>query len=316
MFYLHEITKVLAENKGLKLTAKLLPKEVAAEVNVMSFIPETRNVAVWIDKADGCWNPDPENKVKFTLKSGESKTFRIKLKDAAVKDGWSGTVTFAMSTDGEVPVFKKYLLGGNFARYSDIAEIGKDWTFRKYRMREFSIRKKGLGFSWSQGYAWNEKGLFLATVVEDEDYFPPDSSRPYYRSDSVQYFIDGKNLTIYDATVYNSSVMTLVAEEENRKFNIIHTDTPKYGVPAKDSRIKMEYHRENGKSYWELFIPANELPDVKFKKGTVFGISVMINNRMKNKSGAEIHMFNDDVSPYMRPGIWEDLILTDENGKL
>ena len=62
--------------------------------------------------------------------------------------------------------------------------------------------------------------------------------------------------------------------------------------------------------------PAGELPDVQFKKGSVFGICAMINNRMKTKSGGESFMTNQEIFPYMKPGTWKDLILTDENGNL
>ena len=318
MFHLHEIAKVLAENKGLKLTAKLEPKEAAAEVSVTSFDPETRKVSVWIDKADGCWNADPNNKTEFTLKPGESRTFRIKLKDALVKDGWNGTVTLAMSSDNGAPVRKTFLLGGNFARHSDITEIGKDWTFSKYRMKNFSSfnPKTKQQFSWSQGYAWNEKGLFIATIVEDKDYLPADFGHMHFQSDSMQYFIDGKNVSVYDAAAYDDSIMELITAEVDGKFKVFHCYVPKRGVPREKSGIRTAYHRENGKSYWELFIPAKELPDVQFRKGYVLGACAMINNRMKNKSGNESFMTNQEIFPYMKPGTWKDLILTDENGKL
>ena len=318
MFYLHEIIKVLAENKGLQLTAKLLPKEVAVEVNVISFDQETRNISVWIDKADGCWNADSENKVNLVLKSGERKAFRIKLKDALVKDGWNGTITLFMTVDNGIPMQKKFLLGGHFARYSDIAEIGKDWSFSKYKMKISEVKDK-LGrkiFDYSQGYAWNERGLFIATVVDDTDYLPADDYHRHFQSDSMQYFIDGKNLSVYDAEAYNDSVMELIAAEEKGQFKIIHCQIPKHGVTAQNSKIRMAFHREHGKSYWELFIPTNELPDVQFKKGYVLGVCAMINNRMKKKSGGESFMTNQKIFPYLKPGTWQDLILTDENGQL
>ena len=318
-FYLKKIVKVLKENKGLKLTAKLLPREVSAEVTVSSFDPEARNVSVWIDKADGCWNADPKNKMNFELAGGGSKTFRIPLKDSLIRDGWTGTVTFAMSMDGGVPVRKTFQFGGHFARYSDISEIGQDWSFGKYKMKESTSADKRIRqmFKWSQGYAWNEKGLFLATVVEDKDYMPADKIQPYtFKSDSMQYFIDGKNKTVYDAPSYDDSVMELIAAESDGKFGVKHCRLPKRGVPAEKSKIRMAYHRENGKSYWELFIPADELPDVQFKKGTVMGAAVMINNRMKTAEGGESFMTNQEIFPYMKPGTWKDLILTDRNGKL
>ena len=319
IFYLKKIVKVLKENKGLKLTAKLLPKEVAAEVTVASFDPEARKVSVWIDKAEGCWNADPQNKTDFELSGGESKTFRIPLKDAMVRDGWTGTVTFVMSTDGGVPVRKTFQLGGWFARYSDISEIGRDWTFSKYRMKESvsADKKTRQTFKWSQGYAWNEKGLFLATVVEDKDYMPADKKQPYtFKSDSIQYFIDGKNVSVYDAVSYDDSVMELISAEVDGKIAVEHCQLPKNGVPKEKSGIRAAFHREDGKSCWELFIPANELPDVKFEKGSVMGVAAMINNRMKTDSGGEFFMTNQEIFPYMRPGTWKDLILTDRDGKL
>ena len=132
----------------------------------------------------------------------------------------------------------------------------------------------------------------------------------------MQYFIDGKNIQSCDAIVNNDSVMELIAAEIDGKFKVCYCKIPKRGVPAEKSKIRTAYHRENGKSYWELFIPADELPDVKFQKGTVIGAAAMINNRMKNKSGGESFMTNQEIFPYMKPGTWKDLILTDENGKL
>ena len=109
-------------------------------------------------------------------------------------------------------------------------------------------------------------------------------------------------------------MMELIAAEIEGKFKIIHCRTPKRGVKPADSKIRIAYHRENGKSYWELFVPAAELPDVKFEKGSVLGVSAMINNRMKTPSGGESFMTNQEIFPYMKPGTWKDLILTDENG--
>ena len=80
-------------------------------------------------------------------------------------------------------------------------------------------------------------------------------------------------------------MIRLISAEVDGKFIIDHCQLPKNGVPKEKSGIRSAFHRENGKSYWELFIPANELPDVKFKKGSVMGISAMINNRMKTASG-------------------------------
>ena len=316
MFHLHEINKVLNENKGLKLTAKLYPKETAVEVNVISFDPEKRNISVWIDRADGCWNADQQNKVNFALDPGKSKSLHIPLKDALVKDSWFGKITLAMTADNGVPVRKTFLIGGQFARKSDISEIGKDWTFSKYKMKKSTSfnKKSGLRFTWSQGYTWNEKGLYLATMVEDKDYLPADANHRHFQSDSMQYFFDGKNISNYDAASYDDSTLELIAAEIEGKFKVIHCLTPKRGVKAENSQIRVAYHHENGISYWELFIPATELPDVKFEKGSVLGVSAMINNRMKTPSGGESFMTNQEIFPYMKPGTWKDLILTDENG--
>jgi len=60
-------------------------------------------------------------------------------------------------------------------------------------------------------------------------------------------------MTVFDAA-YDGSILELIAVEVSGKFKVFHCEIPKHGVPAENSKIRMAYHRESGKSCWELFI--------------------------------------------------------------
>lgn len=313
--YRKEVQNALKSLGICQVKGKLLPLENRFLVEIQSLRREPLNAVVNISRTTGCWNVDPRKKQRVAnLKTGEKTTLKFDLETPLRKDGWGGEFEVSVSVDGAKPMKYRFLAGGPFAYRTGQREIGSDWSFSRYKMTSHRVSRKNLpSYTYRLGYAWNETGLFLAVDVEDRDFLPPKTGEASFKRDSVQLFLDTRNTAEFSDAQYDGGVFEVVLSQREGKAEIHHSAVPEHGVPAERSGTGLAVKHEKGRTLYECFIPARELPGVEFRNGSVIGACLMVNNILKAGSeGAEVLVTSPDIFPWQRPGTWEDLLLLEE----
>lgn len=312
--YRKDVQEALKSLGICQVKGKLLPLENRFLVEIQSLQRKPLNAVVNISKTTGCWNVDPRKTQSVrNLKTGEKAALKFDLLTPLRKDGWGGEFEVSVSVDGAKPMKYRFLAGGPIAYRTGLRSIGTDWTFSRYKMTSYRVSKKNQpAYTYRLGYAWNETGLFLAADVEDRDFLPPKAGEASFKRDSIQLFLDTRNTAEFSDAQYDNGVFEVVLSLREGEPEIHHSAIPEHGVPAEQSGTRLAVKHEKGRTLYECFIPARELPDMKFRNGSVIGACLMVNNVLKTDGGGEVLVTSPEIFPWQRPGTWEDLILLDE----
>ena len=300
------VERALEKTKNLKVGGRMLVPEKCFELTVLPQIEPEKELRIELKGENGVI-PDTRTAILKNLKPGTMETVRFPLTKMP-SDGSSVIISAIIRSSGGSEHEFRYLCGGMAAHCSgNLPEPGSDWSFKAYRMRKEVVDRPGIArYEYEIGSIWNEKGISIAVSVEDTDYFRPSPKLRSINADSLQVFLDFENQSDYDVNEYRGSELEFILSEGNGKAELEICTHPENW---NNHGIRYAMIHKNGRTMYEVFLPARSLPGLAMKPESVLGICVMVNNRVIAKDSLQRMVTSPRIFPYKRPGTWPDLIL-------
>ena len=304
---LHRVVeRALEKTKNLKVGGRMLVSEKCFELTVLPQIESEKELRIELKGEKGII-PETRSALLKNLKPGTMKTLRFPLTKMP-SDGSSVIISATIrSSKGSEQEFR-YLCGGMAANCSGkLPEPGSDWSFKAYQMRKEVVDRPGITrYEYEIGSLWNEKGISIAVSVEDTDYFRPSPKLRSINADSLQVFLDFENRSDFNVNEYRGHELEFILSEGNGKAGVEICTRP---VHWSGEGMRYAMIHKNGRTMYEVFLPARSLPGIVLKPGNTLGMCVMVNNRVIAKDSLQRMVTSPRVFPYKRPGTWPDLIL-------
>jgi hypothetical protein len=165
---------------------------------------------------------------------------------------------------------------------------------------------RGFPFKVDYAYYWTPEGLGIKASMENQQFYPPLKMSEMYRNDCLQIYVDSLNKASQETIgIYPDGVVTFQCGLVDKK-PLLWRDYPNGLVCDK---AKVSVSQNHGHMLFDVFIPAEYLPKVAFRPGSVFGLSLFFNNRDSATSHAHVSTRPHTEGPYMNPYVWNKLIL-------
>ena len=168
---------------------------------------------------------------------------------------------------------------------------------------------------------WNENGFGLTVAVTDDKFVFPDNAPKAWDADSLQLYFDMKR----DATPFSGSQNKNRGDDCDYNISLLAGKIPavflEMGCDARfigeanlsrglDPAVRLECLRlSKNQLRYKMFFPKETLPYIKFREGTVFGFSMLVNDNDGKGRKQGLTLTPKGTEPFRKPHLYMDMIL-------
>jgi hypothetical protein len=207
------------------------------------------------------------------------------------------------------------VLDGSFSDWTDASWMELDEKAVSTTGSVSEIKHSGPGdLSAKIAFQWSEQGLYVGVIVKDNKVVKGSSSDPAFMwlADNLQFYFDLRNdskkkIQAYDPNdvVYSigfiNETKPVAYLEKNPGTRFIGEQNQVTGI---DGDISVGYKESEFGYNYELYFPAHVLPFLSFQSGSIFGLSLLINDNDGDGRKQGLTLGPQGTQPYMNPFIW------------
>ncbi len=301
-------------------------------VTILNRLNRQASGSVVLDKAPASWTFEDTTQKFQGIAPGQTAILNFKLNNAKIIPLKNYQIKFKLATDSErftktaelSAIFATHLPeingNGNLKAWDNASwiELGADNTSKVYNRIKWSGPND---LKAKIAYGWNDKGLGLALIVDDNVFSWTDSERHCYDHDSLQLYFDMKN----DATPETAAKKTATSDDVSYQVGWVNGKTPvAYLDHAPAGRYIGEANKQQGidsdvtvtcrklsnhRVLYDIFFPKVTLPDVKFQGGISLGVSLLLNDNDGKGRKTGLTLAPKGKEPFQAPHEYRDLIL-------
>ncbi|MBI4976532.1 MAG: hypothetical protein HZC28_03575 [Spirochaetes bacterium] len=256
----------------------------------------TKRFAFPVNEHDLSWNK--EYAIEYTAAAGDSiLSKRAKLPSIDIPRA-------AIAVDGEFADWKgvpKYALAED--------NLSVDFSGGK-------IPRAGpLDLSASLAFAWDDANLFIAVKVIDTVFFTGNGEEgQFWNKDSMQIYFDMQNDggKVYDAndasyTIgFNKDCVPVAYLDKNPTGRYVGAANADRGL---DEAVQVAWKKNSDGYALEMAFPRAVLPYLELQGGSVFGISLLVNDNDGDGRKQGVTLGPKGTEPFKNPSIWKTVRL-------
>lgn len=262
--------------------------------------------------------PGEKRVAVFTMKESDIKP----LGDYRFKIGLdSGNERSSLHAQLAPPLFARECKGFDQWRNSDWVELGGENLSPDFHISERWQGVEDISARFACG--WNADGLALSVITRDDKECLPDNAPGAWQDDSLQIYFDMR----FDATAEASAKKRNLDDDLEYVISWVKgTEPTAYLFKACAKRYIGEANQETGVDKavkvncarlpdglrYDIFLPAECLPDVKFKAGETFGFSMLVNDNDGKGRKTGLTLTPKGTQPFQHPERYCSIALTSE----